>query len=228
MSTLNAVSAVMLNSAGKSKTVTIRGDRMAGISFRYTGSAMLLIAAINNATALLKSKAFREVIERREKLFFNTTRTCSEIARLIFESDAKIKLQMFSKRPRFGRITTAKVDPNVRDTIFFNTFALARGDRANTNTLIHETVHVIDKFHDKNSTFDFTHKGNNSRRPPQNQDSAPYWIGNRSEDLIPLIAGKMNANTKGRRLDRMDPVLLQKAITERDWAGKAHFCCGTS
>lgn len=201
---------------------------MAGITFRYTGSDMRLIAAISNATALLKSSAFRDVIEQREEPFFNTTRTCSEIARLIFESDAKIKLQMFSKKPRFGRITTAKVDPKVRDTIFFNTYALGRGDRANTNTLIHEAVHVIDKFHDKNSIFDFTHKGNSSRRPPQNQDSAPYWIGNRSEDLLPLIAGRMNANTKGRRLDRMDRELVQKATTDRDWAGKAHFCCETS
>ena len=35
---------------------------------------------------------------------------------------------MFRKRPWFGRLVTAKVKPGVADTIFFNTYAIKRGE----------------------------------------------------------------------------------------------------
>lgn len=205
----------------------MRGEVMGGIKFNYMGNDGRLVAAIGYATALLQSVNFRQIIENREKPFFNTQRSCEEIAKLIFECDATIRIKMFSKKPRFGRITTAEVKPRVRDTIFFNTYAIGRGDRSNTNTLVHEAVHVVDRFHDLNTVFDFTHKGNRSHKPPENQDSAPYWIGNRSEDLQPLLSNNQKSRKRIRSLDDLNDDVIKAAITERNWAEDEHSSCGT-
>ena len=162
---------------------------MSGITFKYSGDAPALAKAVIYATAIFKSDKFRDIIETRTERFFNTQRSNASIAKAIFECNAEIKISMFSKRPiRFIRsLTTAYVDGQFKNTIFFNAYAISRGAEANTNTLVHETVHVVDKFHDENNIDDFTHKGQKPHRPPENQSSAPYWIGNRAQELLPLI-----------------------------------------
>jgi hypothetical protein len=200
---------------------------MAGITYQYSGDDQRLADAIGHAAALLRSSNFRAVIEARESNFFNTTRTCRDIARAVFECDVTVTLSLFSRKPRFGRLTTAYVDPDIADIIFFNTYAIGRGDRANTNTLVHETIHVIDKFHDTISGFDFTHDGNDPNHPPQNRDSAPYWIGNRAEDLMQLVPG-VNKGLPGMAYaDAVGAEQAKALVTDINWAGDAGFCCGT-
>jgi len=200
---------------------------MTRISYAYNGNDQRLVDAIHNATAILNSLKFRAVIEGRSTNFYNTSRSCRDIAQTIFSCNASIKITMFSKKPRFGKLTTAYVDNNIADTIFFNTYAVGRGEKANTNTIVHETVHVVDKFHDLNTGFDFTHDGNNPYKPPQNMDSAPYWIGNRSEDLLPLLKDQKNNNKKTLSLDVLEMAEIESALTKKNWAKDAHFLCGT-
>lgn len=201
---------------------------MTGISYAYNGNDQRLVDAIQNATAILSSLKFKAIIEGRSRNFYNTDRSCVDIAQTIFSCNASIKITMFSKKPRFGRLTTAYVDKYIADTIFFNTYAVGRGEKANTNTIVHETVHVVDRFHDPNTRFDFTHNGNNPNKPPQNIDSAPYWIGNRSEDLLPLLKyQKEEKNNKILSLDDLETAQIEDALTEKNWAKDAHFFCGT-
>ena len=99
--------------------------------------------------------------------------------------------------------------------------------KANTNTIVHETVHVVDKFHDVISSFDFTHRGNKPHKPPQNQDSAPYWIGNRSQELLPLLQENNKGQSGSLALDALELEIIQKSLTEKNWAKDEHFFCGT-
>ncbi|MCP5397004.1 MAG: hypothetical protein H6918_09810 [Sphingomonadaceae bacterium] len=200
---------------------------MAGIEFVYDGGDARLETAIGHATSLLRSTHFRSIIENRPTPFFNTTRSCTEIARAIFECDAQIRITMFSKKPRFGTLTTGYADPNVADTIFFNTYALDRSVAANINTLVHEAVHIVDKFHDRVGGFDFTHKGNKPFKPPQNQDSAPYWIGNRCVDLLPLLQDSTKSAFGLASLDDLAIEDVTAALTETNWAGEEGSTCGT-
>lgn len=96
-----------------------------------------------------------------------------------------------------------------------------------TNTLVHETVHIVDMFHDRISGSDFTHDGNDPNDPPQNRDSAPYWIGDRAQDLVDLldqhVGGKKSADT----FDKLEFALVEQFLTQENWAAKEGFVCGT-
>ena len=198
---------------------------MSGITFKYSGSEAKLSAAVAHATELLSSPAFRKIIESRKTGFFNTARTPKDIAKTIFETSTSIEIRMFSKKPRGGMITTAYVSPGTKDVIFFNTYAVGRGVRSNTNTLVHEAVHVVDRFHDRIASFDFTHKGNNPRKPPQNRDSAPYWIGNRAQDFVIAMREKDESDFKS--LSKAPIGDLLGLVTDINWAEDEHFYCGT-
>ena len=196
------------------------------ISFNYGGSKKLLIEAIGNATTILASGNLVTVIQSRESNFYNTNRTCDEIAQLITSCNATVTLQEFTKPGQNGWITTAYVLPEDRDVIHYNTEIMSWSAKSQTNTLVHEAIHVIDAFHDQITSFDFTHDGNDPTDPAENVDSAPYWIGNRAEELVDLLDDHVGEEKGFTTLDGIDFAVVRRYLTDQNWAGRRRLICG--
>lgn len=202
---------------------------MSGIKIIYDGDNKNLVEAVANANSIISSANLRTIIEGRKKKFFNTERTCEEIGQAIYDCNATINIAMFTRgRNDNGTITTGYADPDIRDVIHYNTEVLGNSVKRQTNTLVHEAVHIVDIFHDRISGSDFTHDGNDPNKPPENRDSAPYWIGNRAEDLVDLLDDHVGVMKSAGMFDNIKFALLEKYLTEENWAAKAGFVCGTS
>ncbi len=201
---------------------------MNGIKILYDGDDKKMIAAVANANSIIPSGNLLTTIQSRTKLFFNTQRTCAEIGQAIYDCNATIKIAMFTRgRNSNGTITTGYADRNIADVIHYNTNALGRTVKAITNTLVHEAVHIVDMFHDRISGSDFTHDGNDPYHPPGNLDSAPYWIGDRAQDLVDLLDDHVGFDKSAEAFNKVDFRLVEKYLTQEEWAAKDGFVCGT-
>lgn len=199
---------------------------MSGITIVYDGNRPKLAEAVANANTILNSGNLLSIIRGRKKRFFNTERTCDEIADAIGACSATITLDFFTRAPYpNGNITTAYVTEGVRDIIHYNTNITGWGAKSQTNTLVHEAVHVVDYFHDRISAADFTHDGNNPSKPKGNKDSAPYWIGNRAEELVDLLDDHVGQEKLFATLDSVDRALVKRYLTEENWAARKGFLC---
>lgn len=165
------------------------------------------------------------LIRERSKKFFNTTRDCDDIASRIEECNAQVSIKLVKiKQLPNGNWVNAYVRFKERDIISYNELRMKRSVEAMTNTLVHEAIHVIDYFHDKNSIADFTHNGN--KPSSRNADAAPNWIGNRAQDLVPMLNDhEGNDDAKGFGAASMDEV--RGYVTDRDWYGEESSVCPT-
>jgi hypothetical protein len=200
---------------------------MAGITIVYNGTRPRLVEAVGNAGVILNSGNLHTTILNRKKNFYNTKRTCREIADLVAACNATITLREFTRPAQNGWITTAYVEADDRDVIHYNTEVMGYSVKSQTNTLVHEAIHVIDAFHDRISSFDFTHNGNDSTNPPQNVDSAPYWIGNRAEELVDLLDDHVGQEKEFTALDSVGYELVERYLTEENWTARKKLVCGT-
>jgi hypothetical protein len=200
---------------------------MAEIKIVYSGAEQRLAEAVDNANTILSSGNLLTIIRARKTKFFNTTRSCDEIAQAIADCGATINLKMFTEPAENGWITTAYVEPKDRDIIHYNTEVAANSVRSQTNTLVHEAVHVVDIFHDRISGSDFTHDGNDPTNPPENTDSAPYWIGDRAEDLVDLLDDHVGEDKSFLALQGVEFALVERYVMNVSWAARRRFRCGT-
>lgn len=200
---------------------------MAGLNIVYSGDKEKLAEAVDNANLILASGNLLTVIGAREQIFYNTTRTYDEIAKAIEDCSAIITMKMFTEPAEDGWITTAYVDPGVADVIHYNTEVLDNNVKSQTNTLVHEAVHVIDIFHDRISGSDFTHNGNDPTDPPDNRDSAPYWIGDRAEDLVDLLDDHVGEEKAFATLNSVSRGLLNLYVTNVGWSARRRLRRGT-
>jgi hypothetical protein len=199
------------------------------IKIVYDGDNQRLEEAVDNANLILGSDNLRLIIQERRENFFNTSRTCEEIGQTIYDCSATIKIAMFTRgRNTNGSITTGYADPNIADVIHYNSNVLGNSVKAHTNTLVHEAVHIVDMFHDSISGSDFTHDGNDPDKPPGNRDSAPYWIGNRAQDLVDLLDDHVGHMKTVAAFDTVEFATVKKYLTQENWAAKAGFVCGTT
>ena len=205
---------------------------MSGIRIVYDGTHSTharFAEAVANANTILGSWQLRKIIEDRKKKFYNTNRTCEDIAQAIYDCNATITIETFTEPARpDGMITTGYAQPGSPDIIFYNTEVFGNRVKSQTNTLVHEAVHVVDMFHDRISGSDFTHNGNDPYKPRDNLDSAPYWIGDRGEDLVDALDDHVGSMKTTEGFDSLDFQLVEKYLTEEIWAAKHGFVCGTA
>lgn len=155
------------------------------MSYTYEGRSASMRRAVTIADEIMTSDEFWSAVLARTKPFYNTSRSVADIVervRAAWSGSQKIvewKPSIF-KRLHY-RNTVAFVDNNQADTLFYHTRFLGNPVGAMVNTLVHEFVHIVDRYHDSSPNWDFTHAGQKAYDPPENQDSAPYWIGNAAE-----------------------------------------------
>lgn len=157
----------------------------------YTGSSQSMSAAIDLSDRVMRSDAFWERVAKRDAPFFNTNRSIDDIVariRAAWSIQATVSEWSPDLLERWAyRNTVAFVAPDVADTLFYHRKYLNNPVGAMVNTLVHEFVHIVDRFHDSSPDWDYTHVGQYSHKPPENQDSAPYWIGNAAELEVSLL-----------------------------------------
>ena len=153
------------------------------LNFVYDGNFPNLRTACGKAVTIVQGDVIWKRALTRDKNFFNATIPSKDIVRFLQECEATITVRDWEAGPDWGK-TTAVVNTGMRNIIRCNNKFNKRPIPSLVNTLVHEFVHVVDYFHDgKMTPSQYTHRGQYSHKPPENQDSAPYWLGNLAEAI---------------------------------------------
>lgn len=140
-----------------------------GIIFTYKGDDQQIKNAIAKAKEILATPGFYDGI-RVKKNFTHTSEPASDIADAL--KKAKLTVRVRGYKGGDDTRTLAYVDGDFPTTIFINSSKTEdRKVLSITNTLIHETIHILDR---SVPEARFGHGGNSSNGK---KNSAPYWIG---------------------------------------------------
>jgi SprT-like family len=140
---------------------------------------------VNDESFLLH---LRNRLESRTTRFYNTLLDTEVIVARLLACTTAVKVEHWTPVPPPPpakdpyRNTTAITSTGAPFVIKLNTNLLPhRKEKQVVNTLLHEFVHNVDYHWDGDRRADYTHEGPYPDDPPENQDSAPYWIGNEGE-----------------------------------------------
>ena len=144
------------------------------ITITYNGSIADITDAVVAANDLLKNAQFFNDIATHGHFDFTNT-TPAVISGLM--QNAVITMRVVPYRS-INRRVFGYDDPNNPDLIHINLWRNEWSKGGLVNTMLHESVHAVDNL---TPAYDFGH-GDNSSVGKEN--SAPYWIGNRAEELV--------------------------------------------
>jgi len=144
------------------------------ITITYTGEIQKFKDAVSQANNILVDVAFYDIIVSRDTPFDESHPTDLApiiIANLFGSTDLDLTLREYKRPPSVG----GAFDPDYPTTLWGNINALHRSSCNLASMLVHECVHAL-SHHSKNK---FSH---DSQKPKYNQETAPYWIGNKVRD----------------------------------------------
>jgi hypothetical protein len=140
------------------------------VKLHYLGKNEKIIAAVAEANKILSKPEFYirvDTIQRFDNSTYSGLRVSNEIKNL----NRVIEVEDYWKPWGSANAKTVSV-------IKLNTAKLKRSHSSITNTIVHETVHAVDWW--VNKEWDYTHDGNS----PNGQDNtAPWVIGAIAEDM---------------------------------------------
>lgn len=142
---------------------------------QYKGDHIKIKKAVAAANEVLKNPQFYERIANKGD-FDYTSEKSTDIANWIKHSRVSVRVKLYNGETGSG--TNAYVSPKHPYTIFLNRNKLNRSIGSIAGTLIHETVHSVDR---SLKNHRFGHRGN-SRNGKEN--SAPYWIAGLARCII--------------------------------------------
>lgn len=166
----------------------------------YYGSNTKVIKAVDAANELLENTDFYRRIADKPDFAFTSERPI-DVAKWIKYSEVSVTVRLYNGDKESK--TNAYVSPERANTIYLNKDKLDRSIGSIAGTLIHETVHSVDR---SLKGKKFGHKGN-SRQGKQN--SAPYWIAGLARCIIEH--GRDCGNDAKKYIDPNDIVEIEEA-----------------
>ena len=160
---------------GDSAAQTTPAPGADGGRITYYGRNKKVVRAVAAANSLLENPKFYEGIAKKGS-FDHTSESAVDIASWIMNSSVGIRVKLYNGDR--GSTTNAYVSTESPNTIYLNQDKLKRSVGSIAGTLIHETVHAVDR---SLKNHRFGHAGN-SRQGKQN--SAPYWIAGLAKCMI--------------------------------------------
>lgn len=177
-------------------------DTQKPIKFIYNGEngkindAIAIVKKVVMEDKNLKNAFFAKICDAKD--FTYTYETSQDISEWLFTNELELSVRGYeggSTTPTLAYVNSAY--PN---TIFINTSKLNRRASEIANTLIHETIHSLDR---KLTNASFGH-GDNSAAGKE--DSAPYWIGR----LVQNIYDPVKLNDEPIVIEEMQEIDVSK------------------
>ncbi|TRW21540.1 hypothetical protein FMM05_19990 [Flavobacterium zepuense] len=145
------------------------------IIITYTGEIQKFKDAVSLANKIVVDVAFYDIIVSRQTPFDESVP--SDISPIVIaELFGSIDLDLTLKEYKRPQTVGGAFDPDYPTTLWGNVNALHRSSCNLASMLVHECVHAL-SYHSKE--YNFSH---DSQEPKYNQQTAPYWIGNKVRD----------------------------------------------